>query len=129
LIGAFNVAGTYTQPMIGPGHNPDTGTRWDFTGTGKTKKLGTFTLTGSVTGPGFIASARASGKLLITTARGTITLYLHGPPQTPGTLPSYFSWSIGRGTGAYLHSTGKGVFLVSASDATHKFLFRFNPPT
>jgi hypothetical protein len=132
LTGAFNVRGTYTHPISpgGPGGgNPDSGGQYDFIGNGKKATLGKFKLTGHVTTPGFIANAKASGRLVLTSARGTITLSLHGPPQTPGTLPPSFSYKIVKGTGIYTNSTGKGHIAVSASDSTHKFLFRFNPPT
>jgi len=123
LAGAFNVAGTFTHPL----GNPDAGSLYNFTGSGKTDSLGgKFTLTGHLTAPGFINNGRARGEFVITTSRGTITVSGHGPPQTPGTLPSSFTFSIKKGTRAYANSSGKGQFLISASGTTHKFLFRFN---
>jgi hypothetical protein len=122
----FNVSGTFAHP-IGPIGNPDSGPKYTFKGTGKTKTLGVFTLKGTIQLPGFIAVARATGTLIITTAKGTITLSLLGPKQAPGSLPKSFSYSIVKGTGSYVHSKGKGTILASASGITHKFLFRFTP--
>ena len=124
LSGAFNAAGTFTKPF----HNPDVGPQYDFTGHGRKASLGRFTLTGHVQTPGFVNNGRSSGKLVLTSSRGTITLVLHGPPQAPGQLPPSFTYSIRKGTGAYVNSTGKGRMAVSASETTNKFVFRFNPP-
>jgi len=125
LAGAFNVAGTYTQPF----HNPDVGPSYDFTGSGRKTSLGRFTLAGHLQTPGFINNGRAGGGLVITTSRGTLTLRVVGPPQPPGSLPPTLTYWIKKGTGAYVGSTGKGHLAVSASDTTHKFVFRFNQAT
>jgi hypothetical protein len=124
LSAAFNATGTFTKPF----HNPDVGPSYDFTGHGTKTSLGKFKLTGHVQTPGFVNNGRSSGKLVLTSSRGTITLILHGPPQAPGTLPPSFTYSIRKGTGKYANSTGKGHFTVSASETTHRFVFRFNPP-
>ena len=125
LAGPFNVSGTYTQPF----HNPDVGPKYIFDGHGTKASLGRFTLGGFITLPGFINNARAKGRLTLTSSRGTITLAVHGPPQPPGSLPPSLSFSILKGSGAYADSTGKGHIAVSASDTTHKFVFRFNQAT
>jgi hypothetical protein len=122
---AFNVAGKFTHPF----GNPDAGSQYDLRGSGKTAVLGKFTVAGHVQGPGLILNGRASGRLVLTNSHGTITLALHGPPQNPGSLPPSFSFYVFKGTGAYAHSTGKGQIAVSASETTHKFLFRFAPET
>jgi hypothetical protein len=123
---AFNVGGTFTHP-IGPIGNPDTGSQYQFTGTGKTTTLGGFVLTGQVQSPGFVASGRTRGELVIRNSHGTITLHVVGPLQSPGSLPSSFSFSIVKGTGAFVHSSGNGKILLATSGTTHKFLFRFRP--
>jgi hypothetical protein len=131
LTGAFNVSGTYSHPISpgGPGGNPDVGTPYEFTGRGKKVPLGRFKLTGALHTPGFINNAKSHGQFVITTSRGTITIDVHGPPQTPGVLPPSLAYRIVKGTGAYVNSVGKGKMIVSASDTTHKFLFRFNATT
>ena len=70
LAGAFNVAGTFTHPL----GNPDAGAQYEFTGSGKTKALGNFSLSGHIQTPGFVANGRATGRLTITNAHGTIIL-------------------------------------------------------
>jgi hypothetical protein len=122
LAGAFNAAGTYSVPF----HNPDVGPRYNFVGHGTKASLGKFTLGGFITLPGFINNAQAKGRLTLKSSRGTITLVVHGPPQAPGSLPPSLSYSILKGSGAYANSTGKGHMIVSASDTTQKFVFRFN---
>ena len=47
LLGAFNVAGTYTQPFS---RNPDAGVSYHFTGSGRKRTLGSFTMTGGIAG-------------------------------------------------------------------------------
>jgi len=127
LAGAFNVAGTYTRP-ISPG-NPDAGSKYDFDGKGRNASLGRFRLSGEVQTPGFIASGRARGQLVLSNGHGTLSLSVIGPPQAPGSLPPSLTYRIRSGTGAYVNSSGKGHMAVSASNTTHKFLFRFNQAT
>lgn len=124
LAGAFNAHGTFTKPF----HNPDVGPAYDFTGGGRKTSLGKFRLTGHVQTPGFVNNGQSGGHLTLTTSRGTITLALHGPPQAPGSLPPSFTYSVRKGTGAYVNIRGKGQIAVSASETTHKWVFRFNPP-
>ncbi len=120
---AFNVAGKYTHPF----GNPDAGSQYILNGSGKTATLGKFTLTGHVQTPGLIANGKASGRLILTTTHGVITLSLHGPPQTPGSLPPSLSFFFVKGTGSYAHGAGKGTIAVAASATTQKFVFRFHP--
>lgn len=123
ITAAFNIAGTFTKPL----GNPDSGTQYQFNGSGKTKALGTLTLTGNVRLPGFVANGKANGRLTLANSKGTIVLSVNGPPQSPGSLPGTLSYSIVSGTGTYAHSTGKGQITVSASAGTSKFLFTFHP--
>jgi hypothetical protein len=123
LTSAFNATGKFTKPL----GNPDSGTQYNFTGGGKTKSLGNFTLTSHLSGPGFVANGRYTGQIVLTNSKGKITLSVAGPHQAPGPLPGTLSYSIARGTGLYAHSSGKGTISVSASNATHKFVFTFRP--
>ncbi len=120
---AFNVAGKFTHPF----GNPDAGSQYIFTGSGKTAALGKFTLTGHLQTPGLIANGKASGRLILTTSKGVITLSLHGPPQNPGSLPPTVSYYLVKGTGPYAGNVAKGTIGISASATTQKFLFRFHP--
>jgi hypothetical protein len=121
---ALNIAGKFSHPL----GNPDTGSRYNFRGSGKTKTLGDFTLKGYVQPPGLIANGHASGIFILTGAHGTIRLSVTGPAQS-GALPSSLSFRIVRGSGAYLNSSGKGTIALAASSTTHKFLFRVKPTT
>lgn len=125
LQAAFNVSGTFTHD-VHPGGNPDVGNPYMFTGTGSTPKLGDFTLTGWIQTPGFINNGQSYGKLWLTNAKGSISLTVVGPPQSPGVLPPSLSFVIKAGHGAYVHSRGNGQILVSASATTQKFVFKFN---
>lgn len=98
--------GTYHEPAV----TIDAGTSFTLNGTAKLDGLGTFHVTGQVQGVGMIAWGRATGELVLTNARGTITLALHGPVQHAfGTLPHELVYSVSGGTGAYSHVTGYGT--------------------
>lgn len=125
LTGVFNVAGTYSHPIT-PGFNPDAGNRYDFTGAGKKRSLGRFTMTGYLQLPGFIASGQARGRVTFGSSQGTLDVRLIGPPQTPGSLPPTLAYKIMSGTGVYANASGKGTITLSASDTTQKFVFQFN---
>jgi hypothetical protein len=125
LVGAFNVAGMYSHP-IGPGFNPDAGNLYSFTGSGRKRSLGSFTMAGDLHGIGFIASGRFRGYVTLTSSQGTIDLRLLGPEQAPGPLPETLSFKIVGGSGAYALANGKGAIAVAASDTTQRFVFRFN---
>ena len=122
LTGAFNAAGTYSQPF----GNPDAGPLFHFSGSGRKRSLGSFTMAGDVHGIGFVASGRFRGYVTFTCSQGTIDVRLLGPEQSPGPLPTSFAFKIVGGSGAYANASGKGELAVSASDATKKFVFRFN---
>ena len=83
-------------------------------------------LTGDLHGLGFVASGQVRGYLTVTNSVGSIILRMLGPIQGPGSLPPTLAFKVVGGTGQYALAYGKGEVLVSASDATHKFLFRFN---
>ena len=125
LVGAFNVAGTFSHP-VGPGFNPDAGNVYSFTGSGRKRSLGSFTMAGDLHGIGFIQSGRFRGYVTLTSSQGTIDLRLLGPEQAPGPLPETLSFKIVGGTGSYALASGKGAIAVSASDTTQRFVFRFN---
>jgi hypothetical protein len=125
LTGAFNISGTFTH-AIGPGFNPDAGNDYVFTGSGKKRSLGSFTMDGSVHGIGFIATGRFRGYVTLSCSQGTIDVRLLGPEQAPGAFPDTLAFKIVNGTGTYANASGKGEIAVSASDTTNKFVFRAN---
>lgn len=125
LTGAFNVGGTYTH-AVGPGFNPDAGNLYHFSGSGRKRSLGSFTMEGDVHGIGFIASGRFRGYVTLSCSQGTIDVRLLGPEQAPGPIPESFAFKIVGGTGVYANASGKGSIAVSASDTTQKFVFRAN---
>jgi hypothetical protein len=98
------------SPVAGAGsHLPDTGMRYDLTGTGKLDLTGPVKVSGYVQTTGFVASGHASGSITFTNALGSLTLGLTGPTQ-PGfaPLPVHFTFTVTGGTGAYQHETITG---------------------
>jgi hypothetical protein len=112
----------HAHPLQGPGSGtyqqlpalPDVGTGFNLNGTVNLAGLGTFQVQGEVHGVGFVAWGRATGELVLTSAKGTITLALHGAIQ-PGfsAIPRELVYSVTGGTGAYSHLTGYGAIGMS----------------
>jgi hypothetical protein len=93
---------------------PDAGKTVTFSGAGRVGGLGQVQFTGHFGTPGFITSGHATGTLVLSNARGTVTLALEGPTQ-PGfsAPPSTFAYTIVRGTGAYAARHGHGTLTMS----------------
>jgi hypothetical protein len=110
--------GTYHGPQI----TIDAGTSFSLTGKTDLGGLGSFAVTGSVEGVGMIASGRATGELVLSNARGTISLALHGPVQAAFSQPpSDLVYSVTGGTGAYRHLGGYGVVAMHRIPAPTAF--------
>ena len=105
LTGAFNVAGTYTVPFS---RNPDAGSVYHFTGSGKKRSLGSFTMAGDLHGLGFVATGRFRGYVTFTSSQGTIDVRLLGPEQGPGGLPATLAFKIVGGSGTYAPKLRQG---------------------
>ncbi|HEY2157031.1 MAG TPA: hypothetical protein VGH33_15490 [Isosphaeraceae bacterium] len=104
-----SVHGHYTESSV----VPDAGKTVSFSGAGRVGGLGQVNFSGHFGTPGFIASGHATGTLVLSNGRGTVTLALEGPTQ-PGfsAPPSAFSYTIVKGTGAYARSHGSGVLTI-----------------
>ena len=98
--------GTYLSPRI----VVDAGTSFALAGMADLGALGSFRVTGSVQGVGFVASGRATGQLVLSNAHGTITLALHGGVQ-PGfsQIPPELVYAVAGGTGDFAHLGGYGT--------------------
>ena len=91
---------------------PDVGTTYTFTGTGSVTPLGSDTLTGSLTTPGFILNGLEKGSLTLTNSKGTVTISLSGPAVSPiaAATPTFkLTYAITGGTGAYKNLRGIGT--------------------
>jgi hypothetical protein len=117
-LGGGLAATVTAHPLLGAGvgtyHGPqvtiDAGTSFAVTGTATLRGLGSFAVKGSVQGVGFIASGRATGQLVLSNARGTITLALHGAVQTGFSQPpTELVYVVTAGTGAFSHVSGYGA--------------------
>jgi hypothetical protein len=106
---------------------PDAGTTYTLN-----KVAGTFTgygkgvVTGTLTTPGFIMNAKATGALKVSLTGGTVTLALTSAPQKSFSgLPSKFSYVIVHGTGKFQNAagdpTGRGVINVSSKASSSVF--------
>ena len=112
------LTGSYTTPL----GNPDARS-YDFTGTGTAGDMGTVDLTGSITPPGFIKTAPATGELTLTAPGGTITLELTGKPQNGGSpVPQKMKYVAGSGTGTFATAGGKGSIAISLDDTASTFV-------
>jgi hypothetical protein len=97
---------------------PDGGTTQSLTGTGQVAPLGTVQATGTLVTPGFVGTGQTTGTMTLTTASGSITIQLAGPPQ-PGFSgpPTRFHFTITGGTGSFAGATGQGRAILHESPA------------
>jgi hypothetical protein len=134
---AGNGSGTYTASHLWAAIDPpvaphgyatpmhvivgDIGVHYDFTGTADLARLGHVTVTGSALSLGNILTGHASGTLVFTNARGSVTVELTGPSQ-PGfaPLPTQFTYTVVSGTGAYqrLQDHGSLTLLLTPQAVT-----------
>ncbi len=93
---------------------PDAGRAVSFSGAGRVSGLGQVQFTGHFGTPGFISSGHATGTLVLSNGRGTVTLSLVGPTQ-PGfsAPPSTFAYTIVSGTGSHAARHGHGTLTMS----------------
>jgi hypothetical protein len=112
------LTGTYTTPL----GNPDARS-YVFTGTGTAGAMGAVSLDGSITPPGFIRSAPASGQLTLTNANGSVTIDVMGKTQNGGSpLPQKLSYVISAGDGAFANAGGKGTISVALDTTANTFV-------
>jgi hypothetical protein len=127
LVG--QVSGTWsTVPTV-----PDVGQVQKLSGSGTVSPLGTVQVRATLRMPGFIFIGRATGRLVLSSSQGTVTLQLTGPLQAAfGPPPGSFTYRVTGGTGAYVGDSGQGTatFQESTSSAgVHMFTLTFQPAT
>jgi hypothetical protein len=108
---------------------PDTGAVVALHGTGMLTPLGNVRVSGNLVGTGFIQQGNATGSIVLTNARGSVTLHLDGPSQ-PGFTPpgsGTYQFSIQRGTGAYAHTIGTGTVDLTLSATSFTMTFHGAP--
>jgi hypothetical protein len=92
------LTGTYTTTH----GNPDTGTRYDLTGSGTLNLLGPVTAKAMLQSLGNVASGHAGGTVTITAGTATITLQLTGPQQKGfARLPKHFTYKVTSANGRF----------------------------
>jgi hypothetical protein len=117
-----SVKGTFTGTYTTPLGNPDARS-YVFTGTGTAGALGTATLDGTVTPPGFILSAPASGELTLTAPNGTVTLDLSGKPQPGGSpVPQKMTYVMSDSTGDFVNGAAKGSVAIALDTTANTFV-------
>ncbi|MDB5354258.1 MAG: hypothetical protein JWN24_711 [Phycisphaerales bacterium] len=118
-----SVKGTFTGSYTTPLGNPDA-RNYVFTGTGTAGALGAADLSGSITPPGFIRTAPATGELTLTNASGSVTLECTGKTQSGGSpLPQKMTYIVTNGTGAYANAGGKGSIAIALNTDANTFVF------
>jgi hypothetical protein len=87
----------------------DAGMQFLLRGSGILGGLPRFTATGRLRTTGLILKGHAEGEMMLTNAKGSITLKLEGPTQSGfAPLPHSFHFSVTGGTGAYRGVTDHG---------------------
>jgi hypothetical protein len=123
---AHPLHGLATGTYHGTVNNPDMPVSFTLNTTAHLDGLGTFQVTGSMQGIGFVAQGRATGELVLKNAQGTITLALHGAIQSGPSFPRELVYSVTGGTGTYSHVTGYGTVAITQIPAPVAF---GQPPT
>jgi hypothetical protein len=119
---AFGLKGTLTGAYTSPLNNPDARS-YDFTGAGTAGALGTADISGTISPPGFIRSAPATGELTLTSATGSVTIDLTGHTQPGGSpLPEKMKYVVTSGTGAFASAGGKGTISIALDTTAGTFV-------
>jgi hypothetical protein len=95
--------------------NPDLGTAYSLSTSGKFANYGPAVVFGNLHSLGNVASGQATGTLFVIVPGGTLTLRLTGPTQ-PGfsPLPTTFSFVVTKGTGKF-HNAPMGSGTVDVA--------------
>jgi hypothetical protein len=98
---------------------PEIGQVYDLLGSATLTGLGRVNVSGAVQSVGFILHGHAWGKLLLTNAKGSVTLRLEGPEQNGfAALPHQFTFDVVGGSGSYKHLNGHGTLQLVIAPAT-----------
>jgi hypothetical protein len=118
--------GTFSQSQFRPA---DVGVTDVFKGRALLNQVGAVTLTGSLTGTGFIAQGHATGTLILENARGSVTLTLSGAPQGGFQPPKSgtYTFAVTTGTGAFAGAVGTGKVDLMLGAGTFTMAFRGDP--
>jgi hypothetical protein len=88
----------------------DTGLDYVFSGKGTIGALGHVDMTGNMHSLGYIAEGRATGSIILSIPKGSMTLQLTGPEQNGfAHLPDHFKFKITNTSGKYLGDTATGT--------------------
>jgi hypothetical protein len=100
---------------------PEVGQRYDLVGSATLAGLGRVSVQGWVESVGFVLHGHAWGTLVLTNAKGSVTLRLEGPQQGGfAALPHQFTFATEGGTGGYRHLGGHGTLQLVISPAMNE---------
>ena len=108
---SFGLSGTATGTFTRAVVNPDTGSTYAFTGTGKISPLGADAISGSIQTPGFILNGQDTGTLTVSNTKGTVTVAVSGLAASPSAtaVPMLnLTYTVTGGSGAYKTLKGTG---------------------
>jgi hypothetical protein len=108
---------------------PDAGTGVKLHGSAKLSGIGKASLSGTLSGTGFIMQGNASGTITLTNHQGSVILRLTGPSQRGfSAAPSGpYGFYVAGGTGHYAHTVGHGTVDVSYNSHTFSLSFHGGP--
>jgi prepilin-type processing-associated H-X9-DG protein len=104
---------------------PDIGGRLDLKGTAVLNQLGKVSVSGTLSGTGFIAQGHAGATLTLANSKGTVILSLIGPTQGGfKAAPSgTYTFGVEGGTGQYAHVVGHGTVDLTYNARTFSLAF------
>lgn len=121
--GPVGLSGTLTGVVRDEPASPDVPVTHDVNGSGQTN-LGPTTVTGSVTGTGFVQFGECYGSLRLRSARGTLTLHVSSARIGGFTdCPTLLRWRIAASSGALAGSLGTGTLHLTRTHGRFRLVF------
>ncbi len=107
----FPLDGAFHGRFIDSDNNPDVGSTFTASGSGRVRKLGNFLLNATLQTVGFIQVGPVQGTVVLRRANGTFTLELSAIEPENGVLglPGVYSYTVVGGTGKYTNAVNSGT--------------------
>jgi len=108
---------------------PDVGSSVVLKGSANLTNLGAVSVKGTLTGTGFTAQGHFGGTIVLSNAKGSVTLDLVGPKAPGFHAPSSgeYHFTIEKGTGAYAKDVGRGTIEVTLGAHSFSLVFKGAP--
>ena len=105
------LSGSFQGQFVDVDKIPDVGATFTETGSGRVRKIGQFSVNGTIHTIGFIQVGTVQGKFVLKGPGGTITIKLTALEHSRGFsgLPVHYNYKIIGGTGSYTNAVDYGT--------------------